>query len=98
MFDDLAAFYHDHVVTEYAEYLSTYSSKIMGLSQDMRRALAAASALFHLREHLPAPQMSRGAVERLCPDYGLLGDVVNASKHGSVTQPTPHGAPLIAQA
>lgn len=96
MFDDIAAYYHEAVVAAFVEYRDTSKNGLAGRSRDLRGALAAASALFHLREHLPSPiALSRAAVERLCPDYALLGDVVNASKHKSLLNNTPHGAPLV---
>lgn len=51
-----------------------------------------------MREHLPTGAPSRADVERLCPDYALLGDVVNAAKHKSINVKTPHGAPLVKDA
>ena len=99
MFDDLAAYYYDNVVTEYVDYRDTSKDGVAGRSRDLRRALVAATALFHLREHLAAPgRPSRYDVEQACPDYGLLGDVVNAAKHTEITQKTPHGAPLVNRA
>jgi hypothetical protein len=96
MFDDLAAYYHENVVSAFLEYRDRNNDGVAGCSRDLRGALVAATALFHLREHLPksgAP--SRADVERACPDYALIGDVVNAAKHKSLTGGTPHGAPLV---
>jgi hypothetical protein len=98
MFDDLAAYYHENVVASFAEYRDICNDGIAGRSRDLRAALNAASALFHLREHLPGTPLSRADVERFCPDYALLGDVVNASKHKALNGNTPHGAPLVADA
>ena len=98
MFDDLTAYYQENVVSSYIEYRDICNDGVAGRSRDLRAALTAASALFHLREHLPTGSLSRAAVERLCPDYALLGDVVNASKHKAPNSMTPHGAPLITDA
>jgi hypothetical protein len=99
MFDDLAAYYHENVVAAFIDYREIRGSGTAGRSRDVRGALIAASALFHLREHLPRKgRLARADAEKLCPDYGLLGDIVNAAKHKSVSQPTPHGAPLVADA
>lgn len=98
MFDDLAAYYHENVVASYVEYRDVCSNGVSGRSRDLRAALVAASALFHLREHLPGTPLSRADVERLCPDYALLGDVANASKHKAINGSTPHGAPLVTDA
>ncbi|HMV11764.1 MAG TPA: hypothetical protein PKD88_11580 [Nitrosomonas sp.] len=98
MFDDLAAYYHENVVSSFVEYRDVCNDGVAGRSRDLRAALNAASALFHLREHLPGGLLSRADVERLCPDYALLGDVVNASKHKTLNNKTPHGAPLVTDA
>jgi hypothetical protein len=99
MFDDLAAYYHENVVAAFIAYRETSKDGVAGRSRDLREAIIAATALFHLREHLPKPAApSRTEVERRCPDYALLGDVVNAAKHKSISQNTPHGAPLVSDA
>jgi hypothetical protein len=95
MFDDLAAYYHENVVASYIAYRDLSSSGVAGCSRDLREALTAANALFHFREHLPDVAPTRRHIEQLCPDYALLGDVANASKHKSLTGNTPHGAPLV---
>lgn len=99
MFDDLATYYHDNVVTEFVDYRRTSEDGVAGRSRDLRRALVAATALFHVREHLPDQSaLSRREAELKCPDYALLGDVVNSAKHRKLTQITPHGEPLVAVA
>ncbi len=95
MFDDLTAYYHENVVSSFIEYRDICNDGVAGRSRDLRAALTAASALFHLREHLLTGSLSRADVEHLCPDYALLGDVVNASKHKALNSKTPHGAPLV---
>lgn len=96
MFDDLAAYYHENIVSAYIDYRDIKNSGIAGRSKDIRKAIIAASALFHLREHIPPPnQTSRSATERQCPEYGLLADIVNATKHKNISSQTPHGLPLI---
>jgi hypothetical protein len=98
VFDDLTAYYHENVVSSFIEYRDICNDGVAGRSRDLRAALNAASALFHLREHLSTESLSRADVERLCPDYALLGDVVNASKHKALNGKTPHGAPLVTNA
>lgn len=96
MFDDLAAYYHENVVAAFVAYRNTSKDSVAGQSRDLIEAIAAATALFHLRDQLPKPgALSRAEVERQCADYALLGDVVNAAKHKSIDKPTPHGAPLV---
>lgn len=99
MFDDLTAYFYENVVSSYDDYFAIKNSREFSRSKDVRLAMIAASALFHLREHLPAEhRCSRKKVEDLCADYVVLGDVVNASKHNSVSLNTPHGSPLVTSA
>lgn len=70
-----------------------------GRSIDLRLAVGACEALFHLREHLPdAHRLSRAKAEARCPDLALVGDIANVSKHRALTDRTPHGAPLVTSA
>jgi hypothetical protein len=99
VFDDLATYYHEQVVSTFLAYRDISNDGVSGRNRDLRRALEAATALFHLREHLPSGgKLSRADVEQLCPDYALLGDVVNVAKHRELNGQTPHGAPLITSA
>jgi hypothetical protein len=99
MFRNLATYYFENIVTPFLEYRDRSNDGIAGMSRDLRGAMCAANALFHLREHLPKPMaLSRKDVERACSDYALLGDVVNVSKHGNLISSTPHGLPLVSDA
>lgn len=99
MFDDFATYFYENVVRSFNEYHRTKVSGVAGGSNDIRTAMAAASALFHLREHLPRSfAMSRSKAERLCADYGVLADIANTSKHRALQDSTPHGAPLLKSA
>lgn len=98
MFDDFTAFYRENAVSAFLDYREINRSGSAGRSRDIRSAIVAATALFHLREHLPtAGKLSRARTESLCPAYRLLGDLVNAAKHKTVSRSTPHGTPLINQ-
>lgn len=99
MFDDLAAYYHENVAAAFIAYCDTSKDGVAGRSRDLRGAIDAGTALFHLREHLPTTgALSRAEVERRCADYALLGDVVNAAKHKTISHSTPHGSPLVTDA
>lgn len=99
MFDDLAAYFYENVVQSFDEYHSAKASGVAGRSHDLRTAMAATSALFHLREHLPQScAMSRSKVEGLCADYRILADIANTSKHRALQKSTPQGAPLLKSA
>ena len=90
MFDDLNAHFHEQVVTLYMRYRETREHSKAGVSKDLLAGVAAANALYLFREHLPASHMmSRADVAAQCPDYDLLGDIANASKHRELTRGTP---------
>src|SRR5881394_643438 len=90
MFDDIAALFHENVIAAYERYLETKESNVAGRSRDLVDALSAATALYHFREHLPAVlAKTRHQIANHCPDYDLLGDVVNAGKHRELTRGTP---------
>lgn len=97
MFDDLTVYYSENVVSPFCEHVGATQNGRAGRSRDLRSALAVCSALFHFREHLPTPP-SRTEVEKACPDYGLLADVVNTSKHRQAKHATPHGPALLSDA
>lgn len=95
MFDDLATYFYEHVVRSFEEYLDVKNSGKAGRSRDVRAAVNAATAIYHLREHLPhSHRLSHGTVTSHCADYSLLRDIVNASKHHTLT----HGTPQVSDA
>jgi hypothetical protein len=90
MFDDLATLFHENVLGAYDDYLKTKSDPSSGRSRDTKAALVAANALFHFREHLPAQlRLTRTTLTKSCPDYDLLADVVNISKHRTLNRGNP---------
>ena len=90
MFDDLNAHFHENLVASYLRYREIREDTKAGLSRDVQAATVSATALYHLREHLPpAFAMSRAQVAALCPDYDLLGDISNVSKHAQLTRGAP---------
>jgi hypothetical protein len=98
MFNDLANYFVHNVIAAHKCYRSACSSSA-GVYEHTRYAIEFATALFHFREHLPDPQkLSRIEVERRCPEYRLIADVANASKHQVITAPTPQGPSLVAKA
>jgi hypothetical protein len=93
MFDDLNAYFQENVWESYQQFVESKKRRSAGKSRDLRLAINAATALYHLREHIPRHQRkSRAKLSKLCPDYDLLGDVVNASKHGYLTEGNPQVA------
>jgi len=82
----------DHFVQNvhrtYSDFFEMRRRNEFGVNNLVRHAVNAATALYHMREHLdPSP----GYIDlvALCPDYALVRDVANASKHGEITQHHP---------
>jgi hypothetical protein len=60
------------------------------MSKNLKLAINSASVLFHIREHMPKQyKKSRNQIERICPEFGLIGDIANASKHKTLTSHNP---------
>jgi hypothetical protein len=96
LFDDLAAHFHEGPLTAYSDYVKLRDGDTSGRSQHLRAALETATQLYHFREHLPAGhKYSRSQVEGDCPDYRLIADVTNVSKHAQLGHSTPAGPPLV---
>lgn len=92
MFDDMKAYFVENILASYKDYCKIKNSHKLGLSNDLRTAINLATSLYHLREHIPAEiRKKRDEYSKACNDYNLLGDIVNASKHGILT----HGNPQI---
>ncbi|PHS50744.1 MAG: hypothetical protein COB01_11945 [Lutibacter sp.] len=90
MYDDTKAYFLENVFIPFKEYLKLKKIKKSGLSVHLRSAINSASNLYHLREHIPNNgDLSRNKLTKICPDYGLLGDVVNASKHRVLNKNNP---------
>jgi len=90
MFDDLAAYFYENVVASYEEYRDERKLSKAGCSKDTKKAVVAATALYHLREHLPSsPKHSWISICEKCPDYALLGDIANVAKHHKLVKGTP---------
>ncbi len=96
VFDDLETLFLDSVLGSYNEFSQSLKSDRFGQSHDIRLGMNAATALYHFREHMPsANQKSRWELAAICPDYDLLGDIVNAGKHREVTR---RRTPLVKEA
>jgi hypothetical protein len=92
MFNDLHSNFHENVLVAYGNFLDSQSQMSAGRWNDLKLAINAATALYHFREHFPKEQKkTRADIALHCPDYDLVGDIANASKHNRLTR----GQPLI---
>jgi hypothetical protein len=90
MFDDIKILFFEKVIPEYQGYVRIKKEDSAGRSKDVSAAINAASSLFHFREHLPEPhRKSRRALAAICPDYDLIGDITNVSKHAEIDRNNP---------
>lgn len=89
MYDDLHAYFIENVVRKFERFVESRESEEVGESSHLRCGVDAAAALYHFREFLP--DATRPLVEdvtRSCPEYDLLRDVTDVSKHGSLNRPS----------
>lgn len=90
MYDDLKAYFYENILILYKDYIKTKKKLQLGFSNDLRTAINLSTSLFHLREHIPVNhRKNRQHYIDICEDYKLLADIVNASKHGIITQNNP---------
>jgi hypothetical protein len=90
MFQNLNQYFTENVLTEYKNYVKQRKNNKSGFSEDIKHGLRSASALFHFREHFPDElRLTRNQLEKICPNFKLLADVVNVSKHGTLDRNSP---------
>lgn len=88
MFKDIETYFITNVLQNFNDLRARLKEKEYGQDKDIRLAINCATSLYHLREHLPE-NLSWKKVNDECPEYSLLGDVVNVSKHGSISRYNP---------
>ena len=90
MFKNFREYFVQSTLSSYREFFAARRRNQYGEGEVVRLGVNAAVALFHLREHVPDRYRPAGPLLRsFSPDYGLLGDIANASKHKRITRFTP---------
>jgi len=90
MFKNLLAYFNLNILESYKDYIKTKDSATTGKFVDLRQIINLATVLYHFREHLPDDKKkSEKEISENCPDYKLLGNIVNASKHKTITRNNP---------
>lgn len=90
MFDNFENYYYENIIVPYYEYMEQKNTNLYGRSRDLKLAIICASNLFHLREHLPIEKsLSYNEVVNLCPEYKLIADISNVSKHNIIDRNEP---------
>ena len=90
MFEKARDYVIQNALPAYVEFFAGLRRNRFGEGEVVRLGVTTAVALYHLREHLP--DMIRPSAETLkkdCPDYALLGDIANASKHKKLVRFKP---------
>lgn len=90
MISDLKAYFIESVLHNYCKYVKLRKSRKIGRRNDLTAAVNISTILYHLREYLPEKKgKSDEEMGFICPDFELLRDVVNLSKHSKITRYTP---------
>ena len=90
MFDDIHAYFHENVLAAYSKYVRIKSSTQSKPRELLRATVGVASTLYHLREHMPDRfKKSRNELLQREPNYGLIGDIANVSKHRTIDRNDP---------
>jgi len=98
MFHNLAIHFYENVVASYEAYAREREAETSGRYRHLRTAVQCASVLYHFREHLTAPNtMKWREVYAACPDYRLIANIANTSKHHALSSDDPIGPPLVSR-
>jgi len=85
MTDDVFLYFAQTILSHYNKYVEEKFNKRFGQNTDQDSALIIAGMLYHFRERLPKSwNISSKYLVSVQPDYELLGDIVNVSKHNSL--------------
>ena len=94
VYESLRDYVTQGVLPAYRAFLDARDKGSFGENRARRAAVECAKIVYHLREQF-TPKKSRASLTTLCADFGLLADICNAVKHGSITQGPP---PLVTNA
>jgi TusA-related sulfurtransferase len=90
MFKNIHQYFSENILTEYYKYAKLRKNNKSGFSEDLKQGLKCASSMFDFREQFSDElNLSRKQIESICPNFKLLADVVNVSKHGTIDRNSP---------
>lgn len=90
MFKNSRKYYLENVLSCYEDFVDHRKNGRWGRDQLIRKGINSSIAFYHMREHIPVHiQPSVNSLIALCPDYGLIRDITNVSKHGRITKYVP---------
>lgn len=90
MFENVKRYFDENVLREYLEYVQQRKINKIGFSKDLRKGLISAQSLYHFREHLPVGlDITFKKLTQICPNYSLLANIVNVSKHSTIDRGSP---------
>lgn len=88
MFQSVRDHFVQHVLPSYREFFELREKNEFGVNDLVRHAVNAATALYHLREHI-TPSPSVASLVASCPDYDLVRAIANVAKHHHVDRHQP---------
>lgn len=94
--DPLLIYFNENVLRSYTDYKTAANKRSAGRGNDLYLAKKAAENLYHFREHLPN-KPGYNAIKAKCPDYQLVRDITNASKHKDFLKTKPGADPPLIQ-
>lgn len=91
MFGNIPQYFSEKVIPDFIAYVKQRKNNKSGFSKDVSTGINSAISLYHFREHLKnfsdEWDKSYNDLLEICPNYSLLGEVVNASKHAIRNKP-----------
>lgn len=90
MFPDFKTYFLEMILVEYQNYERSLRESSFGRHITLKHSIQFSTNLFHLRENLPREiALSRTEAESVCPNYKVLADFVNVTKHGKIDRNSP---------
>lgn len=83
MFENTRDHFFQNVLPAYKGFFEARFKNEFGVNDLVRHATVAATALYHMREHFD-PELETTALVGACPDYALVRDICDASKHNEL--------------
>lgn len=94
--ETLLRYFQENVLRSYTDYKTASNKRSAGRSNDLYLAKKAAESLYHFREHFPN-KPGYNSIKNKCPDYQLVRDITNASKHKDFYKLKPGADPPLIQ-
>ncbi len=88
--DEVKRYFIEDILVKYSEYKDLKNNLQLGLNKDKRIALELSSILYHFRELIDSTEkITYNYILDKCPEYALIRDIANASKHFEIDRNNP---------